>query len=92
MTRYYLDESNPEDGYYEIEERDGRFRWAWMEVDDVWTCARIGEWKDSTADALRDAADDWQLAEIRILPFAIRLRSLAARAERESIHAMGEAS
>lgn len=32
MTRYYRDESNPNDGYYDIRERKGKFRWVWQDI------------------------------------------------------------
>lgn len=83
MTRRYLNEANSFDGYYEIEERDGRFRWVRYETaEDGEAYVDQGEWADSKAEALRDAADDWG-TYLGDESFVIGLGALAASAERE---------
>lgn len=93
MTRYYVDELNPSEGYYEVKEKDGKFRWVWREIaEDGEPYVDQGEWVDSMAEALRYAAYDFGVVGNGDEGFVSRLQALAARAERESIHAMGEAS
>jgi hypothetical protein len=60
MSRYYVDKSEPESGYYEILPSEGGHIWRWREV------AKGKEYIDdsrpfpSEAEAYRDAASDWE--------------------------------
>lgn len=59
MSRYYADKREPDRGYYEIEEREGRFRFHWFETAKGVEYNDYGDWQPSRALALHDAADDW---------------------------------
>lgn len=78
---YYLDPRNPDLGGYAIEHGAEGHRWLWSEAGmngDV----DFGAWVSTRAEALRDAALDWEYsgsgAENR---FAGRLRALATRSD-----------
>ena len=83
MTRYYLAKANPDRGYYEVEESEGKFRWTWREIaKDGEAYVDHGKWVSSKADALRYAADDFDAAGNGDDRFIGRLRALATRVER----------
>ena len=80
--RYYVDKSRPEGGFYEIEERDGEFRFHWQEVARGVTYDDYGTWEPSRECALLQAADDWDGAGDGSKRLSGLLTALAKRASR----------
>lgn len=61
MTKYYVDKSDPDKGYYEIHEVPGKgFRWFYLEVALGVPYPGQGPFWDTEAEAYTDAADDWE--------------------------------
>jgi len=61
MGRFYVDRRKPDKGSYEVFEGAEGARWCWVEVAQGTRYEDFGPWFDSTADAYRDAAYDWEL-------------------------------
>ena len=84
MTTYYVDKAEPSLGGYTVfRGRDG-FRWTWEEVAKGETFRDDSRWFDTAAEALRDAAEDWESngnSSNRRLGGV--LRAAATRAEKE---------
>lgn len=63
VTRpYYVRPDVHEAGYYQVmheSEPGGRYRWVWNETFDDVPIEVHGDWKPTIADALEDAAGDW---------------------------------
>ena len=83
MTRYYADRARPQSGFYEIQESEDGYRWRWTEPVTDQECDDFGKWRETRAEALRDAAWDWDSngSPDEYPRLAPTLRGLATRAE-----------
>lgn len=83
--RYLADKSQPSLGFYSIYSGPQGFRWGWEEIakDEIHT--DHGKWRDTEAEAFRDAADDWESnGNSSNRRLAGSLRAAATRAERSA--------
>lgn len=60
MSTYYVDKSQRGLGGYTIFHGPEGYRWGWEEVARGEVHRDYGKWRDTRAEALRDAADDWE--------------------------------
>lgn len=60
MSTYYADKSRHDLGGYTIYHGPEGYRWRWEEVANGETHRDNGKWRETAAEALRDAADDWE--------------------------------
>jgi len=60
MTTYYADKSRHDLGGYTIYQGAEGFRWGWEEIAKGEIHQDHGRWHETAAEALRDAADDWE--------------------------------
>ncbi len=83
---YYAVKGEPEEGFYDIEETDEGFRWTWGEVAKGEAFHDVGKWRATRAEALEDAAADWDDNGTRYTNprLAGMLRALAERARGSS--------
>lgn len=86
MSTYYVDKKNPGLGYYQFWQHSQtlQWRWSWTEVAKDVEYSDDGPWRTSLAEAMRDAAADWESNGSPSMNrrFAGMLMGLATKAEK----------
>lgn len=87
MTAYYIDKEAPDLGSYEFfqHSRTREWQWTWREVAKGVEYTDDSTWFGSLAEAMRDAANDWESnGNSSNRRFAGMLRGLAAKEEKRN--------
>ena len=82
MSAYYIDKAQPLLGGYTIWHGPEGYRWGWEETAKGEVYKDYGKWRETAAEALRDAADDWEsTGDSSNKRFSGMLRGLATKAD-----------
>lgn len=79
------------EGYSIERNSEGQYRWMWSERDSA-DDGSVGEWRDTSVQALREAANDWEDNGDNSFKYGALLRSAATRIERKALQKVSESS